>query len=246
IPYALASGLFTPGGSEAAGLSRYLLEHGSRLLGLVRNAAYSLSPDARAAVPGTDDVYLLDAARFLADNDEADQVVLSLYGQLAAGMTAGTFIAGESATIAPPPKQAYRSMYLPPNSASNAAFLETLRLTLLHERLDRDGRPYGLDLAFATPRAWLRPGASIRVNAAASSFGPISYTIRTRQHSVRAVLVIPSGTRPRRLRLRLRLPNQRPLRAITVDGKPSRHFDARTETVDLSGKSGTVTLIAYY
>jgi len=137
-------------------------------------------------------------------------------------------------------------MYLPPNSASNAAFLETLRLTLLHERLDRDGRPYGLDLAFATPRAWLRPGASIRVNAAASSFGPISYTIRTRQHSVRAVLVIPSRTRPRRLRLRLRLPNQRPLRAITVDGKPSRHFDARTETVDLSGKSGTVTLIAYY
>ena len=41
-PYAFASGLFAPGSPEANGVIRYLLLHGSRLLGLVRAGAYSL------------------------------------------------------------------------------------------------------------------------------------------------------------------------------------------------------------
>ena len=46
---------------------------------------------------GTNEVYGLNVARFLADNDRPDQLVLSLYGALAAGMTDGTFVSGESA-----------------------------------------------------------------------------------------------------------------------------------------------------
>ena len=66
-------------------------------------------------------------------------------------------------------------MYMPPNTASNSAFLETLRLMLVHETRDKDGTPVGLDLAFATPRPWLGDGKSIAVNAAPTSFGALTY-----------------------------------------------------------------------
>ena len=245
MPYALASGLFPPGGREATGALRYMLDHGSRLLGLVRCAAYSLYSSPRYPTSGSDDVYLLNMARFLADNEQAAQLVLSLYGQLAAGMTPGTFVSGEAATIAPVPGQAYRSMYLPPNSTSNAAFLETLRLTLVHELDGRNGAPRGLELAYATPRAWLRPGRTIRVSAP-TSFGPISYTIAARPGSVHVTLHVPDLGPLRILRLRLRLPDRTPLRAVVLNGRPFSRFDARTETIDLSGRHGTLTLSAEY
>ena len=116
-----------------------MLRHGSRLLGLVRAGAYSLYGKPKYPVSGTDQVYGLNVARFLADNDRPDQLVLSLYGMLGASMTPNTFVSGEAATVAPLRGASYRSMYMPPNTASNSAFLETLRLMLVHERRDKDG-----------------------------------------------------------------------------------------------------------
>jgi hypothetical protein len=153
-----------------------MLTHGSRFLGLVRAAAFSLYTNPAFPTSGSDQVYGLDVARFLAARDEADQLVLSLYGQLAAGMTRGTFVSGEAATIAPVAGD-YRSMYLPPNSVANATFLETIRLMLVDETETRDGRPAGLRLAYATPRSWLRPGQKIVVRRAPTSFGPISFSL---------------------------------------------------------------------
>ena len=126
-------------------------------------------------------MYGLNVARFLADNDRPDQLVLSLYGMLGASMTPNTFVSGEAATVAPLRGASYRSMYMPPNTASNSAFLETLRLMLVHETRDLDGTPVGLDLAFATPRPWLASGKRIAVNAAPTSFGALTYEIRRNQ-----------------------------------------------------------------
>ena len=140
-----------------------MLAHGSRLLGLVRAGAYSLYGKPKYPVSGTDQVYGLNVARFLADNDRPDQLVLSLYGMLGASMTPDTFVSGEAATVAPLRGARYRSMYMPPNTASNSAFLETLRLMLVHETRDKDGSPVGLELAFATPRPWLGDGKTIAV-----------------------------------------------------------------------------------
>ncbi len=178
-PYALASGFFPPGSPQAKGALAYLLQHGSRLLGLVRAAGYALyGPDATTTLSGTDQVYGVNAARFMAAMDEPDQLVLSLYGQLAAGMTQNTFVAGEAASVAPLDGLRYRAMYLPPNSVSNDAFLETLRLMLVQEPAG------GLRLAFATPRAWLAPGKQIVVSAAPTSFGPLSYSLTASAHEV--------------------------------------------------------------
>ena len=244
MPYALASGFFAPHGPQAGAILRYMLGHGSRLLGLVRAGAYSLyGAKVRYPFTGTDQVYGLAMARFLADNDQADQLVLSLYGMLGAAMTPGTFVSGEAATVAPLRGAAYRSMYLPPNAASNSAFLETLRLMLVHETTARNGRPVGLELAFATPRAWLADGKSIAVRGAPTSFGPLSYELVAGDGRIDGTVELPSRRPPQSVKLRLRVPSGRRVVAVRVDGRP-RPFDPETATVDLSGLRGSLTVVA--
>jgi hypothetical protein len=243
MPYALASGFFPPHGQEAHEILRYMLKHGSRLLGLVRAGAYSLyGGKTRYPFTGTDQVYGLAVARFLADNDQPDQLVLSLYGMLGAAMTPETFVSGEAATVAPLRGAAFRSMYLPPNAASNSAFLETLRLMLVHETT-RDGRPVGLELAFSTPRGWLAPGKSVAVREEPTSFGPLSYEIDAGYDEINATVDVPSQRPPRTLRLRLRVPAGRQVVAVRVNGSV-RPFDKATATVDLSGLRGELSLVA--
>ena len=243
VPYALASGLFKPGSREATGLLDYMLGHGSRLLGLVRAGAYSLYGVPHYPVSGTDQVYGLNVARFLADNDRPDQLVLSLYGMLGASMTPNTFVSGEAATVAPLRGASYRSMYMPPNTASNSAFLETLRLMLVHETRDLDGTPVGLDLAFATPRPWLASGKRIAVNAAPTSFGALTYEIRRIKSHLFALVQVPTRHPPRTVMLRLRVPGGLHVKAVRVNGH-RRPFDRRTDTVDLSGLRGTLDIVA--
>jgi hypothetical protein len=243
-PDALSSGLFAPGGTEATGVLAYLLRHGSRLLGLVRAGAYSLYGRGRAGGSGTDEVYGLNVVRFLADNDRPDQLVLSLYGDLAAGMTENTFVSGEGATVAPLHGAFYRSMYLPPNSTSNATFLELVRLTLVHETVDAGGAPRGLELAYSTPRAWLAPGKRIVVRRAPTAFGPVSYTLTARLHSVAVRLQMPPRARVHELRLRLRRPGAPRITRVLVDGKLLPRPLVSPETIDLDGLRGTATIVA--
>jgi hypothetical protein len=238
-PYALASGLFPPGGPEARGLWRYLQLHGSRLLGLVRSGAYRL--DGRSASSsGIDQVYGLNLARFLADLDLPDELVLSLYGTLAGALTPGTYVGGEAATVAPVDGRRDRTMYLPPNGGTNTAFLENLRVALVHERRGPRGAPKGLDLAFATPRAWLGDGKSIRVRDAPTSFGPVSYTIRRRGSSVRVTLDAPPTPS---LRMRLRLPTSARIVDPRLDGRRAR-FDPGSGTIELPSDGRPLRLVA--
>jgi len=247
VPYALASGFFAPRGAEATGAWRYMTLHGSRLLGLVRAGAYALyGRSAPFPVSGTDEVYGINVARFLADNGLADQLVLSLYGELAAAMTPGTFVSGEGASIAPLHGEAYRSMYLPPNGASNGAFLETLRQMLVHETRDAAGEPRGLQLAYATPRAWLEPGKRIAVRNAPTSFGPVSFAIAAGDGSAHLTVDAPRRSTPATLSIRLRLPEGERLTAVTLGGRPWTRFDAGTGTIDLGGRSGSLALEASY
>jgi hypothetical protein len=242
-PYAFASGLFTPGSPEAEGALAYMLRHGSRLLGLVRAGAYALyGKQPPPPTSGTDQVYGLNVARFLADSDRPDQLVLSLYGHLGAAMTPGTYVAGEAASVAPLPDAYYRAMYLPPNGASNGAFLETLRLLLVHETPGRDGYPRGLELAYATPRGWLRPGGRIAVREAPTSFGPLSFTIRASRDSVRVSIDVPERAELRTLSLRLRLPRRSRITSVLLDGLPYGRLEG--ETIALPPRPGRVELIA--
>ncbi len=239
-PYAFASGLFRPGGDDARRIIRYLFGHGSRLIGLVRAGSYRLYGEASAKNSGTDQVYGLNVSRFLADNDRPDQLVLSLYGTLGAAMTPNTFVSGEAATVTPLGPTRYRTMYLPPNSGTNATFLGTLRLTMVHETRGPRGTPTGLELAFATPRPWLEPGKTIRVQDAPTSFGSLSYVLTRSGNRIR-VSVDPVSSPA--LKLRLRVPFGEHVTAVRSAGGVVP-FDRRTGTIDLSGQHGHIELTA--
>jgi hypothetical protein len=244
MPYVLASGLFAPGSPEAQGLLDYLDGHGSRLLGLVRFRAFPNTGKPGYRAPGSDDVYGTNVSRFLADEDQADQLVLSLYGKLAAGMTRNTFVSGEGSTIGPVEGEYYRSMFRPPNSPNNTFFLETLKLMLVHETRDALGTPDGLELGFATPRAWLKPGKRIAVRRVRTSFGLLSYTLDAQAGSIHAVVDVPGRVVPPILKLRLRLPAGERISAVSLGGKAFDRFAPDTGTIDLSGLHGRLDLTA--
>ncbi len=242
MPYVLASGLFPPGSREADGVFRYMLNHGSRFLGLVRFSPHTGVKNPGYQAPGSDDVYGTGVARFLADNDLPDQLDLSLYGKLGAGMTPETFVAGEGSTIAPAPGEYYRFMHRPPNSGNNAFFLEALRLTLVNETTDANDVPRGLELAFATPRAWLRSGR-IAVNRAPTSFGQLSYSIDAREPAIRVRVNVPKRNPPETLRLRLRLPDGERITGVELGGHAFHGLEPGNETIDLSGLRGRLDLV---
>ncbi len=263
MPYALASGIIPPGGSQARGVYAYMQRHGSRILGIPRSGAFALygpagitpkttkaraRAKARASQPvsGSNPVYALSASRFLADNDQPGQLVLTLYGELAAAMAPGTFVSGEGVSIAPLGAGRFRAMYLPPNGGSNAAFLETLRLLLIQERDDRAGVPRGLDLAFATPRTWLLPGRSIDVRSMPTSFGRLSYSIDAGSSSASVSLTVPDRAPLRSLRLRLRLPDDERISGVLYDGSALRRFDPKTGTIALPTTPGEHELLVQY
>src|SRR5205823_5795176 len=223
-----------------------MLRHGSRLLGLVRAGGFALyGRHPRPPTSGTDEVYGINVARLLAAEDRPDQLVLSLYGQLAAAMTDGTFVSGEGASVAPLGSRPYRSMYLPPNGASNASFLETLRQMLVHETLDRQGVRSGLRLAYATPRAWLAPGKRTDVRAAPTSFGPISFSLRSLAGEIDASIDVPSRLPLRSVSLRLRLPAASRIAGVTLNGRPYARVDRRTATIELPARAGHLELVAH-
>jgi hypothetical protein len=247
MPYALASGFFPPGSREAAGSLRYLLLHGGRLLGLVRAGGYALYGKAPPyPKSGTDEVYGINVARFLADEDEPDQLVLSLYGALAGALTPNTFVAGEGATVAPLADERDRAMYLPPNGAANAALLETLRLMLVHETRSADGAPTGLQVAYAIPRAWLAPGKKISATGLQTSFGTLGFSISSSTTFARVTFVVPDRPTPRHITLRLPLPGGKEVGGVTLGGRPYGRVDRSTGTIDLSGETGSLELVIRY
>ncbi len=226
MPYAFASRWFPPHSAAAKGIVRYLLGHGARLLGVPRTYARTVYGEAPGA--GLAQVYGLGTSRFLADNDQPDQLVLSLYGMLAVGMTSGTYISGEAVSVLPVHGGYDRTMFMPPNTGANASYLGTLRELLVHERPAGKLRPAGLDLAFSTPRAWLADGRRIVVRDAPTSFGAVSYTLARRGSTIEGRLVLPAHSDTR---VRLRVPAGERLARVAVDGAPVAASTAGTVAV---------------
>jgi hypothetical protein len=235
MPYAFATGWFPPHSTAARGIVHYVLGHGSRFLGVTRSDAHIVYANEPYG-SGLGQVYGLSMSRFLADNSQYDQLDLSLYGMLAIGMTPGTYISGEAISLVPVEGTYIRRMYMPPNSGANASFLETLRLLLLHERRGPKGAPAGLDLAFATPRAWLESGKTIAVTNAPTSFGKLSYSLARTGNVVSVQLTLPPRANAR---LRLRLPAGEHIGTTSL-GK----LDRANGTIDLRGHQGAIALRA--
>lgn len=258
--YGFGARVYAPGSTEALRTLAYVYNHGGLLLGMLR---------ARDSATCT--VYQVEELKFFADNDQADQMVLALYGKLAHGMTRNTYVSGEAHNVGPiltkwptcrglpgcvfpdvnsgwADDEYYRAMYLAPNSANNTTFLEDLRLMLARTVSDSLDRPTGLELAYATPRGWLEDSKKIKVTDLPTEFGTLGFEIKShlRKEVVEASVEVPTRIAPERLSIRLRVPEGHTMSAVMINGLSWSNFDPTDQTVDLSGLAGRVRISVSY
>jgi hypothetical protein len=111
----------------------------------------------------------------------------------------------------------------------------------VHERRGPHGAPRGLELAFATPRAWLADGATIEVKRLHTSFGPLSFSLARTGKTIRVDVTSPKAPEP--TLLRLRLPAGLRVTRVRLGARPLR-IDRRTSTVTLPARPGRLRLVA--
>jgi hypothetical protein len=118
-----------------------------------------------------------------------------------------------------------------------------LRLMFVHEN---NGDLY---LGQAIPRYWLSEGKDIGIERAATYFGPLSFKIKSQsdQGQITAVLNPPERNSPNNIYVRLRHPESKPIRSVTVNGKTYGNFDSNKEWIILPGNiRGAQEMIAHY
>jgi hypothetical protein len=175
IPYVLGSGVFGPGDEREGWIIDYLRNHGGIAMGMIRSMPHQGEFNNE---PGVNVLYGLRYNLTLLRRGDRDHALVGFYGHLAQGMTRDTFVGGEGSRFLHGDKHG-RSFYLPPNSASNATFLTTLRSLLIQDwDLDDDGKPETLRLLDAIPPRWLVDGKEIRVQKAPSAFGEIHLVVK--------------------------------------------------------------------
>jgi hypothetical protein len=193
---------------------------------------------------GINELYGMRYTLALLERDEPDRALVSFYGKLAQGCTRHTFIGGEGASIVPIDEHG-RQLYLPPNSAANAHFLQALRYLLVqdYDLEGDDGNADTLRLLFATPRAWLDDGKRVEVERAPTMFGEVSLAARSELKAGRVTVQVGMPDRvPGRTLLRLRLPGGARIASATANGRTVKVDGG--ETLDLSGLTGTVDVEA--
>lgn len=237
IPYVLGSEVFGPGSQRETWIIEYLRQHGGLAMGMIRSTPHQGQFNNE---PGVNVLYGLRYMLTLLRRDDREHALAGFYGQLAQGMTRDTFLGAEGTRFVHGDRLG-RSMYLPPNSASNAMFLMTLRYLLIQDWSDEEGKPDTLRLLYAAPGRWLKDGEQINVENAPTRWGEISFHVESRlsKGEVRMSIVSP----PRRLphwSVRLPLPVGWKVVAAKVgeDAIPL----GKDGSVDLSGRTGRFTL----
>jgi hypothetical protein len=219
-PYVLGSGIFSPNSEREEWMIDYLRQHGGLAMGMIR------STPQQGEFNGETGVNVLYGLRYqlaVLRRDDRDHALAGFYGHLAHGMTRDTFVGGEGSRFFHGDKWG-RSFYLPPNSASNAMFLTTLRYLLVQDwDLDDDGKPETLRLLYGAPGHWFRDGAVLRVERAPTAFGELS--LRVESHLSRGEVLATIDALPRRpvkTLLRLPLPAGWKVVSATVAGQELR------------------------
>lgn len=236
-PYVLGSCVFGSGSERETWMIDYLRQHGGLAMGMIRSTPHQGKFNNQ---PGVNVLYGLRYMLTLLRRDDREHALAGFYGQLAQAMTRDTFLGAEGTRFMHGDRHG-RGMYLPPNSASNAMFLTTLRYLLIQDWDDDEGKPETLRLLYAAPGRWLENGAVINVQRAPTRWGKISFRVESKlsRGEVRMSIVSPSR-RPAHWFVRLPLPTGWKVASATVDDKSIPL--GRDGAADLSGRSGRFML----
>ncbi len=117
-------------------------------------------------------------------------------------------------------------------------FLAQTRIMLVQERGDK------LWLAPFVTNHWMKDGMNVSVRNAPTQFGNVSYTITSAANSGRidAVIEPPARRTPSQIVVRIRHPEGKHIRTVTLNGKPHTDFDADKETVSIEPTTETIRL----
>jgi hypothetical protein len=185
--------------------------------------------------------------------DSVREFLLGFHAYMAFNMDRETFASRETNVLYASDLHV-RSRYEVPDMSdpvpcSSAVALQLLRHMLVSEEAGGPGELSGdLLLLAAAPRSWLRDGQAIRIAGAPTCWGPVSLAVRSLALSgrIEAEISPPRRSACRAIRLRLRHPEARPLRSVTVDGVPWREFDPAGEWITLPGRSDPCRVVATY
>jgi hypothetical protein len=121
-------------------------------------------------------------------------------------------------------------------------FLAQTRTMFLTERGD------DLWLAPFVPSHWLRDGMNVAVRNAPTRFGPVGYNLHSAvsRGQMEAAIQLSPATTAKRIVLRLRHPEGKAIRAVTVQGQVHRGFDPRRETISFEVPGRTIAVRAEY
>ena len=237
-PYVIGSEIFGQGSEREDWLLGYLQQHGGIAMGMIRTMpAQGQFKDE----PGVNPLYGLRYQLALLRRDEREKALVGFYGQLAQGMTRGTFIGGEGSRFVHGDANG-RSFYLPPNSASNAAWLVTLRYLLIQDWLgEESARPEKLRLMFGVPRVWLADGKQIHIEDAPTMFGPVSCRVESKlNEGYVEARVTPPPRLAKEMLIRAPLPEGWRVKSVEIDGAEAPLVNE--DTVDLTGHAKALTV----
>jgi len=121
-------------------------------------------------------------------------------------------------------------------------FLHQTRMMLVMERAD------DLWLAPFVTNNWLRHGMTVGVRNAPTRFGPVSYRIHSSVDDgvIEAIIEPPLRRPPAQIVLRLRHPENRPIRSVTVGGRSHADFDVKAECIRLRPGQDRIVVRATY
>jgi hypothetical protein len=122
-------------------------------------------------------------------------------------------------------------------------FLHQTRTMLVQER------GHELWLAPFITDQWLKDGARLSVKQAPTRWGSLGYEIHSHLANgyIEATVMPPIRSSLQAIVLRLRHPESKPIRSVTVNGQDMRHFDAENGTVSFQpAPSGPMTIKVVY
>ena len=166
-------------------------------------------------------VYNQQATAYLL-RDDPKAAIRAFYSYMASAFS--------HSTLEPVEHRWTHGQYFGPPSTDGAWF-DLYRQLLIDERDDNS-----LLLCQATPRKWLEDGQKIEIDRAPTYFGKMSLTIESQAKAgkILADVVMPNRTRPETLFLRLRHPDAKPMRLVSVNGRNWSDFDKQREWVRIS------------
>jgi hypothetical protein len=178
-------------------------------------------------------VYNQQATAYLL-RDDAKAVIRAFYSFMACAFSHSVFEPVEH-------RWTWGQYFGPPST--DGAWFELYRRMLIHERDDGS-----LWLLQATPRPWLADGRRIEVERAPTYFGPLSIAVESHaaQGRIVADITMPERQTPRTLVVRLRHPEGKPMRSVTVNGQAWRDFDPARECVRIEKPAGRLKIEAAF